>query len=543
MRFRRGGHFIKRKNRGRDPAAQKRRAATTPTPLTTTKSLNNQDTRNMKEYQDYKKRMKEIYFLDTAIAQLQWDQEVMLPSSGTDFRSRQIAHLSALSHDKFTSDAMGELLKKASIADLSAEQRINIEKSIYDYKTARQLSSSFVEKRSKYVSLAYEAWIQSRKNNKIKTYLDALKPLIEIKREEAELRGYSNHPYDAMLNIYDPGLTVTYLNPLFKDLDNQLKEIIENCLQIQEDHRSILERKVPKDAQWKFSLNVLQLMQFDLNKGRQDLSEHPFTISLAPKDIRITTRHSAENISSTIWGSIHEGGHGLYEQGLNKEKYEGLPLGQAASLSIHESQARLWETQIGKSVPFWTFLYPKLQEAYGEYAPTEDVNTFLKSMHYVAPNLIRTEADDLHYHRHIIIRYELEKELFSGNLNVLDLEEAWNAKYQSKMGLTPKTPNQGLLQDVHWAHGGFGYFPTYTLGSIYAASLFEKMNTDIPHLEKDISSMNFSRVLEWLQNNIFQYGRKYESQELMHKILGHPPTSSKLTEIYQNKMDSLYGQN
>ena len=485
--------------------------------------------------------MKEIYYLDTAAAQLQWDQEVMLPSSGADFRSRQIAHLSALSHEKFTSESTGELLEKANNTDLHSEERINIQKSIYDYKMARQLSSSFVEKRSEYVSLAYEAWIQSRKEKNAKSYLDALKPLIEIKREEAELRGYSDHPYDAMLNIYDPGLTVTHLNPLFENLDSQLEKVIANCLAIQEDHRSILARKVPKDIQWKFSLDLLRLMQFDFNKGRQDLSEHPFTISLAPNDIRVTTRHSTENISSTIWSSIHEGGHGLYEQGLNKEKYEGLPLGQAASLSIHESQARLWETQIGKSEGFWNSFYPRLQQAYGEYAPTENVSTFLKSMHYISPNLIRTEADDLHYHRHIIIRYELEKELFSGNLEVSHLEEAWNAEYKSKMGLTPANPNEGILQDVHWAHGGLGYFPTYTLGSIYAAELFDKINMDLTTFKEDTSAMDFSSVLEWLNNNIYQHGRKYESVELMHKILGHSPISRKLTDSYQNKIDSLYG--
>lgn len=494
----------------------------------------------MNLYEDYHKLMKEIYFLDSTIANLQWDQEVMMPTDAAAFRSKQIAYLSSLSHQKFTSASTGNLLEELVAKDLSDDQRLNVEKSLYDYQTASQLSASFVEKRSELISKAYSDWIKARDNENASIFLNAFEPLLDMKREEAELRGYQDHPYDALLNLYDKGLNVKTLDPLFRTLDRELETLIAESKDRQEDHRDILKAAVPKDVQWEFSMDILRKMKFDFNRGRQDISQHPFTISLSPHDIRLTTHSSENDVSPIIWGSIHEGGHALYEQGLPKSKYEGLPLSQAASLSIHESQARFWEIQIGKSIPFWNHLYPKLIEAYGDKAPRGDIQTFLKAIHYLSPNLIRTEADELHYHRHIIIRYDIEKKLLENQLQVDELEAYWNDQYLEKMGLKVTSPTQGILQDVHWAHGGLGYFPTYTLGSIYAAELFDKMKKDLPNIEEDIAAMDFSRVLEWLNTNIFRQGRKYESLVLMEQILGHPPVSSKLTDIYRKKLDAFY---
>ena len=494
----------------------------------------------MSAYKKYQQRMQEIYYLDSTIANLQWDQEVMMPSSASSFRSRQISYLSQLSHTKFTDSSTLHLMEKAGKESLSPEQKTNIDKSLYDYRTACQLSTQFVKRRSELISQAYMAWVQAREQEKASHFLKVFSSLLDMKREEAELRGYNDHPYDALLNLYDKGLSVKDLDPLFKQLDNELETLIQESQNRQEDHRSLLTTKVPKNNQWDFSLEILKAMGFDFNRGRQDVSQHPFTISLSPDDIRLTTYYGETNLSPIIWGTIHEGGHALYEQGLPKEKYEGLPLSQAASLSIHESQARFWEIQLGKSIPFWEHFYPKLKKAYGSNAPKEDLSSFLKAIHYLTPNLIRTEADELHYHRHIIIRYDIEKQLFEGRLQVRDLEEYWNEQYHEKMGLEVQNPNQGILQDVHWAHGGLGYFPTYTLGSIYAAELYDKMKLDIPNVKEDIERANFSGVLEWLNINVFRHGRKYESLELMKQVLGHPPISSKLTDIYRKKMETVY---
>ncbi len=484
--------------------------------------------------------MREIYFLDSTIANLQWDQEVMMPTEASAFRSKQIAYLSSLSHQKFTSESTGTLLEKLVTKDLTDDQRINVERSLYDFQTASQLTAAFVEKRSELISASYSAWVKARANEDASIFLSAFEPLLDMKREEAELRGYPDHPYDALLNLYDKGLNVKALDPLFQTLDQELNILIAESKERQEDHRHILEAEVPQDVQWEFSMDILRKMKFDFNRGRQDISQHPFTISLSPNDIRLTTHSNKGHLSPIIWGSIHEGGHALYEQGLPKSKYTGLPLSQAASLSIHESQARFWEIQIGKSIPFWNHLYPKLKQAYGNYAPKEDVRSFLKAMHFLSPNLIRTEADELHYHRHIIIRYDIEKKLLKNQLQVDELEAYWNEQYLEKMGLRVNSPNQGILQDVHWAHGGLGYFPTYTLGSIYAAELYDKMKIDIPNVEEDIERADFSQVLEWLNTNIFCHGRKYESLELMNQVLGHPPISSKLTDIYRKKMEAVY---
>src|SRR6056297_2763776 len=491
-------------------------------------------------YKEYQQLMEELYYLDSTIANLQWDQEVMLPKESADYRSKQIAYLSSLSHEKFTNRNTGKLLQSTLKEDLNEDQRLNVEKTLYDYEKSILLPSLFIKNRSELTSKAYTAWIKARTENDAWIFTQSFEPLLDLKREEAELRGYDTHPYNALLNVYDKGLNVETLDPLFINLDKDLNKLIKWVTDKQEDHRSLLMSSIPHEKQWQFSLEILKAMNFDFDRGRQDISEHPFTISLAPNDIRLTTHSSKENLSPIIWGSIHEGGHALYEQGLPKNKYEGLPLSQAASLSIHESQARFWEVQIGKSIPFWNHLYPKLKQAYGSYAPKEDVRSFLKAMHFLSPNLIRTEADELHYHRHIIIRYDIEKKLLENQLQVDDLEAYWNQQYLDKMGLKVSSPNQGILQDIHWAHGGLGYFPTYTLGSIYAAELFAKMKKDLTRIEEYIAAMDFSRVLEWLNTKIFRHGRKYESLELMENILGHQPVSSKLTDIYRQKMDVLY---
>jgi carboxypeptidase Taq len=496
--------------------------------------------KNMTNYEKYCKLMREIHFLDSSIANLQWDQEVIMPREASGFRSQQIAYLSKLSHQKFTAKSTEDLLLKLASEDLTDHQRVNVDKSLYDFQTASKLSTNFVEKRSELISASYSAWLKARQNEDTHIFLEALAPLLDLKKEEAELRAYEDHPYDALLNLYDKGLNVKTLNPLFLSLDKQLDTLIQEIKNIQEDHRHILEKRVPKHIQWSFNMDLLRKMQFDFNRGRQDISPHPFTISLSPHDIRLTTHSSDNHISPIIWGSIHEGGHALYEQHLPKSEYLGLPLGQAASLSIHESQARFWEIYIGKSIPFWTAFYPLLKKAYGNYAPTGNINDFLKAIHYITPNLIRTEADELHYHRHIIIRYDIEKKLMSNTLQINELEDYWNDQYKEKMSLHVTSPTHGLLQDVHWAHGGLGYFPTYTMGSIYAAELFDKMTEELPNVKEDIVSLDFSQVLNWLNKHIFSQGRKYESLELMGKILGHPPISSKLTDLYRKKIYAVY---
>jgi len=491
-------------------------------------------------YKEYQQLMEELYYLDSTIANLQWDQEVMLPKESADYRSKQIAYLSSLSHEKFTNRNTGKLLQSTLKEDLNEDQRLNVEKTLYDYEKSILLPSLFIKNRSELTSKAYTAWIKARTQNDAWIFTQSFEPLLDLKREEAELRGYDTHPYNALLNVYDKGLNVETLDPLFINLDKDLNKLIKWVTDKQEDHRSLLMSSIPHEKQWQFSLEILKAMNFDFDRGRQDISEHPFTISLAPNDIRLTTHSSKENLSPIIWGSIHEGGHALYEQGLPKNKYKALPLSQAASLSIHESQARFWEIQVGKSNAFWTYFFPKMKKTYEKYGFHASLNDFMKATHFISPNKIRTEADELHYHRHIIIRYELEKKLMSGQIEVNEIEGKWNEIYADKMGVEIRNPKEGVLQDVHWAHGGLGYFPTYTLGSIYAAELYDQIYKEVEDIPRQMQQGKFEEIYQWLAQKIYQHGRRYESQPLMEKILGRKPVSGSLVKIFEQKFKDLY---
>jgi carboxypeptidase Taq len=494
----------------------------------------------MNTYDQLHERMKELQYLQSAIATLQWDQEVYMPSQAVTFRSQQLAQLSSWAHERFVAPEMGQLLNHLAKQDLDDNQRINVLRSQEDYEKEIKLSSPFVKKRSAAISTAYSSWVKAREEGKASIFLKDFEPLLDIKREEAELRGYEEHPYNALFDLFEPGMTVADLDRLFGTFKQQVGPIKERVLQLQEDHTDSLHSRVPEETQWAFGLEVLEQMGFSFERGRQDKSHHPFTISLAPNDIRVTTRVDENDFSNMLWSCIHEGGHALYEQGLPKNKYLALPLSEAASLSIHESQARLWENQIGRSIPFWKFLFPKLVKSYSPAFKGTSLPQFLKAINYIQPNTIRTEADELHYHQHIIIRYEIEKQLMSGKLEIEDVEEYWNQAYYEELNIEVKHPKEGVLQDVHWAHGGIGYFPTYTIGSFYAAQFHQQMSREIGNLDNDIENGNFSEVLLWLQSNIYKHGRRYKSPELCQNICDQPLSARPFLKSFEDKIEKIY---
>jgi carboxypeptidase Taq len=294
---------------------------------------------------------------------------------------------------------------------------------------------------------------------------------------------------------------------------------------------------MPKDLQWQLGMDILKLMGFDFTSGRQDVSEHPFTISFHPTDVRITTRINENDFSGMLWSCIHEGGHGIYEQGLLPDEY-GLPLGEAASLSIHESQSRLWENNIGRSRAFCKLLLARLKDAFPQRFREVSEEVFYKAANIVKPSLIRTEADEVTYHHHVLIRYELEKNLLEGTLKTADLPFYWNQAYKSQLGLDVPDDNQGCLQDVHWSHGSFGYFPTYTLGSLYAVQFFDTYAKSSPGWEDDIAAGNFHPLKNWLSTHIFPYGRYYNSRELCNKCTGESLNTSRFSAYLNEKFKS-----
>lgn len=490
-------------------------------------------------YQKYKQHLCKIADVKYAAAVLQWDQETYLPPKGADIRARQIATLSETAHKMFTNDKTGDLLQELLLKDLQPLQKRNAELTWEDYNRLKKLSPEFVRKMSEATSAGFYAWVEARKQNDFNVFEPSLVTIVNLKKQEADLFGYEGHPYNALMNEYEKGATVTMLDKIFADVKTPLLDLLSEVRQTQNADDSFLHYFFPKQQQWEWGLYLAEQLGFDLKAGRQDLSEHPFTTNFNCHDVRITTRIDENDFANMTWSTIHEVGHALYEQGLPANEY-GLPLGEYASLSIHESQSRLWENCVGRGSAFWKYYYPKLQQYFSTQFNTETEEQFLKAINKVQPSLIRTEADELTYHFHVMIRYELEKRLIEGSLQVREIPMYWNDEYKSLLGVNVPDDARGCLQDVHWSHGSFGYFATYSLGSFYAAQFWEQAKTDMPTLERDIENEgNTGMLLEWLRKKVHDYGRFYTSDELCNLITGKKLDSTVFINYLRQKLKAL----
>ncbi len=494
-----------------------------------------------KDYDNYVARMRKIADVEHSAAVLSWDKEVNHPKKGSEIRAQQVATLSGIAHELLTDEQFGILLDKLqqNSKNLNAVQAKNVEVSGKRYQKIKKLSKAFVERKSRTTSSTYDAWIKARAQKDYSLYREALQQMIEVKREEAGLLGYEAHPYDALLDDYEPGFTSAQLDQLFADVRKQLVEFAAEIRQKSQVEDSFLYKFYPRQKQWDFGIDILKNMGYDFEAGQQDISTHPFTTSFGPTDVRVTTRIDEHNFGSMTWSCIHEGGHALYEQGFKPEAY-GLPIAKAISLGIHESQSRLWENNVGRSLPYWKAHYAKLQEIFPANLKGIDLVQFYKGINKIEPSLIRTESDEIHYHFHVLIRYELEKALLEGSLEVEDLEQEWNKRYKSYLGLDVPDANQGILQDIHWAFGLIGYFPTYSLGSFYAAQFFEQAKKDIPGLLEQIESGNNAELLNWLRDNIHVYGKFYTANDLCEKITGETLNFQYFMDYAKAKYRDIY---
>ncbi len=439
-------------------------------------------------YNEYVTKMQQIADVKYASAVLQWDQETYLPPKGSAIRGRQIATLNELAHQQFSNEKTGALLTELlGKNDLTDKQKKNIELSHYDYTRAQKFTGGFVRKMSETVNKSFHAWIQARKENSFSVFQQPLHELITLKKQEADILGYADHPYSALMNDYDKGLTVTIVDKVFAGLKPELLSLLQLIQSKPQVDNSFLNQHFDKDSQWNFGMEILKKMGFDFEAGRQDISEHPFTTNFNNADVRVTTRIDENDFSNMTWSCIHEGGHALYEQGLPGDEY-GLPLGEYCSLSIHESQSRLWENNIGRSLPFWKNNWPLLKSYFGDKLGNISVEAFYNGINKVEPSLIRTEADEVTYHFHVMIRYEIEKMLIAGEIDTADIPIYWNEHYKKYLGVTVPNDKKGCLQDVHWSHGSFGYFATYSLGSLYAAQLHAALAKQNSSLEQDITA-------------------------------------------------------
>jgi carboxypeptidase Taq len=403
--------------------------------------------------------------------------------------------------------------------DLENDQRRNVELSLEDYNKQKKFSPAFIRRLSEASSRSFHSWLQARAANSFAVFQPDLAQLVELKKQEAALAGYEGHPYNALLDNFEKGCTTTLLDDIFSKIRIPLKEILDRIGNRPQVDDSFLHHHFPRNLQWEFGLEIIRQLGFDFEAGRQDISEHPFTTSFNARDVRITTRIDENNFNHMTWSCIHETGHALYEQGLPPQYY-GLPLGEFTSLGIHESQSRLWENNVGRSLAWWRTIYPRLQAIFPQPLGRVSVEQFYKAINKITPSLIRTEADEVSYHFHVMIRYELEKHLIEGSLPVADIPAWWKENYAAWLGVHVPDDKNGSLQDVHWSHGSFGYFPTYSLGSFYAAQFFESaVNQDIS-IERALQEGDTSPLLGWLRANIHHHGRRYTSEELCQIATG-----------------------
>ena len=493
-----------------------------------------------KKYLIFKEQTEKIADINYASGVLNWDQETYIPKKGVGYRAQQLATLSALAHEMSTSQKYGEMIDGLlNESDLSDVEKANVKLSKKDYDRSIKLPTEYVIRLSKATSEAFHSWIKAREANNFELYIPSLKKMVDLQREKAEIYGYEDHPYNALMDAYEPDAKVAEIDTLFEDVRKQLSPFIQKIFAKSKPSNEFMFQNFPHKEQWSFGLDMLTQIGFDFDAGRQDLSEHPFTTSFSPLDVRLTTRVDENNLYDMFWSCIHEGGHGLYEQGLSPEQY-GMPCGSAVSLGIHESQSRMYENNIARSMPYWKANYPSLQATFKKQLGAISLDKFYKGINMVEPSLIRTDADELTYHFHIMIRYEIEKKLIEGSIQVEELKDVWNAAYKEYLNIDVPDDKQGVLQDIHWAHGGFGYFPTYSLGSFYAAQFYNQAKKDIPNLETSIEQKDMKPLLEWLRKNIHQYGRRFNAQELCEKATGEALNFKHFMDYAKSKYGSIY---
>ncbi|MFO0706930.1 MAG: carboxypeptidase M32 [Nitrospira sp.] len=496
-------------------------------------------------------RLLEITRINSAASVLSWDQETHMPAGGGEARAEQIAVLQGIAHQKLVSPdierilalhvdpATGQAIDQPG--DLWDEPSRSLLREVWrDFSRAKKLPSDFVVRLSRECSLAQQVWAEAREQNKFGQFLPNLRTVLALKREEAQYLGYKDSPYDALLDVYEPGSTIATLRPLFAALKARLvpllKKVTQSPAKIDD---SILRHSYDQTRQLEFGRLVLIAMGYDFERGRLDFSAHPFTTSFHPTDVRVTTRVHEHELQSCLFSCVHEGGHGLYDQGLDP-RYYGTPLGESVSLGIHESQSRLWENCVGRSRAFWRFFYPILQQTFHHQLRGVDGEQFYAAINCVRPSFIRVEADELTYNLHIMLRVEIEQDLIEGRLEPDALPAVWNQKMEEYLGITPKTDAEGVLQDVHWSFGAFGYFPTYTLGNLYSVQFFEQAKLEIPHLEEEIAAGQLRVLRRWLEQKIHRWGRMFTPQHLAQRVTGKGVDPEPFLSYLEKKYGELY---
>jgi carboxypeptidase Taq len=474
----------------------------------------------------------------------EWDMQTTAPKKGKIQRSKALGTLSADVFEISVSKEMGESLEYLSRKEITNQldevTRAAVRERKRDYDKSKQIPSALYKEFVIHSSNAHDIWEEAKNTNDFSHFQPALEKTVHFMKQFIQLYGYEGHPYNALLDNYEPGLTVDQLDPLFAHLREKTIDLLQRIQNSPNKPRQdLFNQPFDVEKQKEFSLFVLPKLGYDLSAGRLDVSAHPFATGLNTSDVRITTRYLENDMRSAIFGTIHECGHALYEQGVNPD-FEGSVLRSGTSMGIHESQSLFLENMIGRSYEFWTYFYNDLKQFFPTQFGDISIDEFCRSINTVEPSLIRVEADELTYNLHIMIRYEIEKGLMSGNIEVKDLPQIWNEKMMEYLGVTPTSDTEGVLQDVHWSFGGFGYFPSYALGNLYSAQFAHTMRTQIPNLDHLVKSGDFLPIREWLRENIHQYGKQYTPKELVMKVTGEKLNAQYLIDYLEEKYTMVY---
>ena len=495
--------------------------------------------------EELKRILGEAADLRAAGAVLRWDQETYMPPGGAGGRAMALSTVSRLAHETFVSDRVGELLETAQ-AELGGEdpdsdevRLVKISKRLFDKE--RKVPGDYVAEFSRVTSLAQQAWQKAKGESNFPHFRPHLERVIELRRQYAEFFAPYDSVYDPLLDDFEPGMKAAQVKTIFTDLRKQqvaLVQAIADKGNVIDDR--LLYQRFPEDKQLAFGMEIAQRFGFDLNRGRQDLSAHPFTTEFGSGDVRITTCLNPEFLPKGMFGTFHETGHALYGQGI-PERYDRTPLAGNLSLAFHESQSRTWENLVGLSRPFWKAFYSRLQSTFPEQLGRVDLETFYRAVNKVTPSLIRTEADEATYNLHVMLRFELELAFLEGSLVAADLPEAWNRRMEEYLGITPPNDEKGVLQDIHWSLGYIGYFPTYCLGNLVSAQLWEAALTAMPDLPQQIERGEFGGLLAWQRENIHRHGGKFEPMELIVRATGKPLSAEPYLRYLRGKYGEIYG--
>lgn len=491
-------------------------------------------------------KLREISTLGSIGSLLGWDEQVLLRPAGVEHRGDQAALVAKLTHQQFTSPEIGDLIAEVKSSDAAKDPESDAaaiaRETNREYDRAVKLPTSLVEALSKITVLSQSAWAEARKKSSFVEFQPWLDKMLDLKRQEAECVGYaSGNAYDALLDSYEPGETAAGIQKVFDSFRPELVELIAKIKASGKVVPDILSRSYDVKRQETFSTSVAAAIGFDFSAGRLDVSTHPFCSGMAPGDTRMTTRYNEHHFNDAFFGVLHETGHALYEQGLPKTTHFGSPLAEAISLGIHESQSRTWENLVGRSKPFWAHFMPGLRAAFPETLKDVSDADWLFAVNDVRPTLIRVEADEATYNLHVMLRFELEQALLSGDLETNDLPTIWNEKMQSYLGVTPPDDARGCLQDVHWSAGLLGYFPTYALGNLYAAQFFEKAKADLGDVHEQFARGEFAPLLGWLRENIHRHGKRYTGRQLVKRVTGSDLTPAPAMNYLRAKAAEYYG--